>query len=98
MTLVSHRRSHYRNLISLDEAYAIAMKKTARGHVYLQNSSVGLNYEVRSLIAIDGTPELLHLLNDALHLHLSRRAVFWRSLFRAVAKDQNYDKNAGNHS
>ena len=97
MTLIRHRRSHYRNLVSFAEAYAIAVKKTARGHVYLQNSSVGLNYKVRSLIAIDGTPELLHLLNDAFDLHFSRPAVFWRSLFRSVAKDKNYDKNTRYH-
>jgi hypothetical protein len=98
MTLIRHRRSHYRNLVSFAEAYAIAVKKTARGHVHLQNSGVGFNYEVRSLIAIDRTPELLHLLNDALYLHFSRCVVSWRARFHAVAKDQNYDKNAGNHS
>ena len=64
--------------------------------MHLQNSRIDLKHQVSSFIAIDRTPELLHLLDYAFDLHFSRGVVIWRSLFHTIAKDKNYDKNKGN--
>src|SRR5271169_265 len=52
---------------------------------------------MRPIIAVDWTPELSHLLDYAFDPHFSRRVVLWRSLLRAIVKDQNGDQHKRDH-